>query len=308
MSLGEFEYLKWIFGELKASPRVTIRPGDDCAGVKTGGRDLALVSTDVVLEGSHFEGGASGAGVGWKSIGVSLSDCAAMGVEPAAVVAGVGFNRGVERSFAEDLVRGMKEITEKYGVDLVGGDVTSWDGPTAICSTVFAFCGEMDPVLRKGAAPGDGIYVTGELGGSIRGRHLWFEPRVEEGVFLARRGFASSMMDISDGLGGDLRHLIEEHGLGARIKEDALPVSAAAAEQAKETGKTAAEHAITDGEDFELLFTVRPAMEEELERKWPFETKLSRVGEVTKQGLVLVKKYGVEESFDKYGYEHRFGK
>ncbi len=306
MPLGEFEFLKWIFKELDVS-RAVIGPGDDCAAISAG-RGLVLVSTDMLLEGTHFDSDDAPEAIGGKTIAVSLSDAAAMGVRPEAVVAAAAFRRPTERAFAEKLVRGMARVCAESGVELVGGDVTSWDGPLALSSTVLALAAGMENVVKRStASAGDIIYVTGALGGSRLGGHLSFKPRIEEGVFLAENGFASSMIDVSDGLARDVANIAHASGAGAAVEADKIPVSDAARTAAESSGRTALEHAIGDGEDFELLFTARPAAVEKLEETWPFETALTRIGEITENGVFLVHADGGREPLGGGGYEHTIG-
>jgi thiamine-monophosphate kinase len=162
-------------------------------------------------------------------------------------------------------------------------------------------------ILRGGAKVGDAIFVTGELGGSLAGKHLDFEPRLEEARWLAEHFHLHALIDLSDGLAGDLRHILNASGGGAEILKSALPVSRAAKLRAKESAKPAALAALTDGEDFELLFTLAGKDAVKLLDAWKKKfpgLKLSCIGKiVTGSGILLRDKSGVQQ-FTAHGYEH----
>ena len=207
----------------------------------------------------------------------SLSDCAAMAARPWVAVAAVALPQSMSMEEAQELHRGLQRAGQKYHCPLVGGDTTSWDKPLAINVTMLAKAQGTEPVLRSGAQVGDAIMVTGELGGSRAGKHLNFEPRVAEACKLARMAELHAMIDISDGLSIDLDHICQESKVGAVIDAAAVPVSAAA-----QQGVEPLEAALSDGEDFELLFCVRQEDAEKLLREWPKQSavKLSRIGEI----------------------------
>jgi thiamine-monophosphate kinase len=308
MPLKEFEYIKWIRKYIGPSKHAVVGSGDDCAALKPGRGNLVLISTDMLLEGAHFTLDAGAERIGRKTVAVSLSDAAAMGVRPAALVATVAFHRPMRKAFAQGLIRGMAAVAAEFGAEIVGGDITSWKGPLALSSTVLCFAPKNGLVLRSTARAGDLVYVTGKLGGSILGRQYTFTPRVEEGVYLARRRFATSMMDVSDGLAMDIRNLADASGRGAVVYADRVPVSADAKKLSLRDGISPLIHAYGDGEDFELLFTVSKRRAAELEKKWPFKTQLTRVGEITAgRDVWLVFKDGRREPLSKYGYEHEIG-
>ncbi|MGE0431206.1 MAG: thiamine-phosphate kinase [Planctomycetota bacterium] len=283
MQPGEFGYINWIRDQQRraaAAEGVRVGPGDDCAVVRGPDNQTDwLLTTDMMLEGSHFDlATAPPDAVGYKLLAVSVSDIAAMGGVPMFALTSVGFPHAPDEALREGLYRGLERAAAAFGVSLVGGDVTAFRSATAPLVLSLALTGRMDdgvaPVLRSGAKPGQLVYVTGALGGSLAsGRHLSFVPRVAEGRWLAARGLATSMLDISDGLAGDVAHICEESGVGVVITASRLPVH---------NGVTL-HQALTDGEDFELLFTVDPARADELERSWPFgpAVGLSRIGHIT---------------------------
>src|SRR4051794_4271537 len=278
MSTGEFAYIDWLRRRTPPAAGVLVGPGDDTAVLRPPTRPL-LVTTDMLLEGSCFRLAEAGPGrVGRKAIAVNLSDIAAMAGVPTAAVVSVGLPRSGGRELAEDLYLGMREVADAFRVPLVGGDTNSWDGPLSISVTMLGEATERGPVLRSGAEVGDWIMVTGPLGGSILGHHLDFTPRVREAMDLHRAADLHAMIDLSDGLAKDLHHICEESRCGAVLSADAIPITDAARELAARDGRSPLDHALSDGEDFELVFTVSPADGERLLHEQPVPgIKLARV-------------------------------
>ena len=305
----EFAFLDWIRSQ--GSPgreRIVIDIGDDACAVDVSGRKLVLITADMLLEGTHFDlSTASPRQVGRKAVAVNLSDVAAMGVPAAVLVVTVGLRRGCGVAFARELYGGMRELADRFGVPIAGGDVTSWADGLAISITALGTDEGLEPVRRSGARPGDVICVTGDLGGSLVRRHLEFEPRLREGVTLNRTFELHAMIDISDGLVADLGHILAESGVGAEVEASAIPVSADAVEAASRSGRSALERALSDGEDFELLFTLAETEAERLLRSAPFETAVTRIGRIVEGScLKLLDDDGGERQLDIEGYEHEF--
>ena len=208
-------------------------------------------------------------------------------------------------AFARGLVDGMARLAKIFDVHIVGGDVTSWSGALAICTTVLGRTGRGKPVLRSGAKPGHDVYVTGPLGGSILRKHWAFTPRVAEGLTLSRSFGVSAMIDVSDGLSTDLAHIAEESGVGAIIDASAVPISAAARRLAKTTGRTPLDHALHDGEDFELLFTAPRARRAQILAGKGLPTPPVLVGRIQRApGLRLRDAGGDLHPLEPKGYEH----
>jgi len=302
----EFELLDRIRARLPENPAgVLIGSGDDCAHLDSGGQRL-LLTTDLLVAGVHFEHpGATPEQIGYKAVAVSLSDIAAMGAQPWTLVSGYGMPAGLPEDFGDRLLAGMLEAAAPHGVSLVGGDIVR--SPTLFLSVTMIgrdICGQV--VTRGGARPGDLLLVTGELGGSILGRHLRPVARVAEGLILNRDFGVTAMIDLSDGLAGDLQHLTRDSEVGAEIDSARLPISAAARELAAKSGKSAIEHALCDGEDFELLLACPPAAAEQLLSAPPFETPLTRIGRVlpAEAGLLLIDADGRRKPLALGGYEH----
>jgi thiamine-monophosphate kinase len=280
--------------------------GDDCAVVRGGpGTDVdLLLKSDPVIEGIHFAADARPESVGHKAIGRVLSDLAAMGGEPLwALIDLVAPGRTpVER--IERIYRGAARLARRHGLAIVGGDTSRG---TTLELHVFAV-GRVPrgrALLRSGARPGDVLCVTGLLGGSLAGRHLTFAPRVQEGQWLLKNRWATALMDVSDGLAADVPRLAASSGVGVVLEAGRIPVSAAARRAGG--GRSPLEHALGDGEDFELLFTVRADRVDEFEKSWKrqFRLRCTRIGEVTREpGVRLREKDGHVQPLLAGGYEH----
>ena len=257
---GEFDFIQWVCAQQKPDGVALLTAGDDLAVLRWPSNDLILVGVDQVLDGVHFDSGAhSPRAIGRKAMNRNLSDCAAMGCLPAIAVMTVAAHKGTGLVFLQELYSGMREAAEVHGCQIVGGDTGSWEGRLVVTVTILGRDGGISPVTRRGAKVGDGIYVTGPLGGSILGRHMTFQPRIAEGRRIAEAG-ATSMIDLSDGLSRDLPHICESSGVGAMLDTAAIPIHADAVTLASRDQISALEHAMNDGEDYELLYTCRPGV------------------------------------------------
>lgn len=299
---GEFEYIAWLRARTPADPRVLIGPGDDCAALAPGSRPL-LVTTDMLMDGTDFvlaEVGARRAGR--KAMAVNLSDIAAMGGRATNAVVGLVIpHTGMSGDEVRELYLGLEEVAGEFGVPIVGGDTNSWNGALVISVTVLGEIGDCAPLLRSGAKVGDAIFVTGPCGGSILGRHLNPRPRLKEIAHLAAVASITSCIDISDGLSADLRHILDASGCGAILDVDAIPIHTDAIRLSEQTGKTPLHHALADGEDFELIFTV-PAAEA---AKLAGEAHALRIGTIVETGLWLRDSTGVSP-LEAMGWVHTF--
>ena len=247
---GEFELIEWFRSQQTPSPLVQLGSGDDLAILQWPKDDLLLVGVDQVIDGVHFDSAIhSPTRIGRKVMNRNLSDCAAMGCLPAAAVATVALPRNISTQAVQELYLGMKTAADVWDCPIVGGDTASWDGKLVATVTILGRSAGITPVRRTGAKPRDGIYVTGPLGGSILGRHLDFIPRIDLGRKLAP--VATAMIDISDGLSRDLRHICN----GAVLEAAAIPIHPDAIELSHRDSISPLEHALNDGEDYELLFT-----------------------------------------------------
>jgi thiamine-monophosphate kinase len=300
---SEFAYIQWLRGQIPPDPRVLIGPGDDAAALRLPGDAPCLVTTDMLLEGSCFRlAEAGGRLVGRKAMAVNLSDIAAMAGIPVAAVVSVGLPRQGGRALAEELFEGLREMAAQFDTAVIGGDTNSWPGPLVISVTLLGQATPRGPVPRTGARPGDWLLVTGPLGGSILGKHLSFTPRVREALALHAAAELHAMIDISDGLAADVNHLCEESKCGAVLRAEAIPVSPAARQMPD--GLTPVEHALADGEDFELVCAVPAADARRLLQTQPVPgITLYHLGECVEQGLWL-EEGGQRRPMEPRGYVH----
>ena len=257
---GEFDFIRWIIAQSKArgsaASRVIVPPGDDLAVLKWDENDLLIVGNDQVLDGVHFDSSIhTPRQIGRKVMNRNLSDCAAMACLPTAAVATAALPKGISLDHVKELYLGMTEAGAAFDCPIVGGDTASWPGKLVLTLTILGRSAGIKPVTRSGAKPGDAIYVTGPLGGSILGRHMNFTPRVREARQLAQTGIVTSMIDLSDGLSRDLRHLCRESHVGAAVHSSDIPIHPDADTLSRQTCRYPIEHALHDGEDYELLFT-----------------------------------------------------
>ena len=257
--MNEFELISRLTQSLPTNKSVVVGPGDDCAVLDMGIPDrLLLFKTDAVVEGIHFTSADPPEKIGHKALARCLSDVAAMTGTPTAAVVTIALPRKFDVVDIERLYAGMKMLAQRYNVAIVGGETSTNPERLLISVALLGWVKRGKAVLRSGAKAGDAIFVTGELGGSIGGRHLDFEPRLNEAYWLAEHFKLHAMVDLSDGLAGDLRHVIHASHVGAELLASAIPITrqARVAAKAKTTAKPALLAALTDGEDFELLFTV----------------------------------------------------
>ena len=262
---------------LEAGPGILVGPGDDCAVVEGGARGEAeLLKTDCLVCNVHFLPESAPGKVGWKAIARTLSDFAAMGGWPRHLLVTLAVPPGCEMRWAEQLYRGMNKCARAYDCSIVGGETSSVPpgAPVMISVAGTGTARRSQVVLRSGGRPGDLLFVTGRLGGSLRGRHLTFTPRLLEANWLVRNFTLHAMMDLSDGLARDLPRLAAASGCGFLLEQDSLPRS---------RGVTV-EQALCDGEDYELLLAVSARTAKRLVREWRGqfpELPLSLIGSLT---------------------------
>lgn len=294
---GEFDFIDWLRAQHKASEFVPVPQGDDLAVLKWRGEDLLLVGVDQVLDGVHFDSKVHPPRlIGRKVMNRNLSDCAAMACLPAAAVTTAALPRGVGLEYAKELYLGLREAADPFDCAIVGGDTASWDGKLVLTVTILGRSAGIAPVTRNGARAGDGIYVTGPLGGSILGRHLTFEPRIVLARQLASTGKVTAMIDLSDGLARDLRHICRGSGVGAVVEGERIPIHGDAIALSRRDGRSPLDHALADGEDHELL------MAGQLEG---LKLPVTRIGRVVPGSDVLLEGDGLTEPLALQGWEHR---
>ena len=255
-------------------------PGDDCAVVDEGGDVLKLLKTDALVEGVHYLKAADPRRVGWKAVARVVSDFAAMGGLPERFLVTLAIPGSMELGWIEEFYRGMGDCFRKYDAVLAGGETCRVpEGSAAVIS--IAAMGHVERehlVTRSGASVGESIWVTGELGGSLSGRHLTFEPRVNAARWLVKHFKPSAMMDLSDGIASDLPRLAKASGCGFEIERKRLPL----------TSGCSVEEALNDGEDFELIFTMSnkadiSALPDAWKREFP-NLRITRIGRLMRAG------------------------
>jgi len=304
---GERRIAAGLAGFFPTDPRrVPIPIGDDAALVRTPGT-TQLLACDPVIEGVHFEAGTSRFRVGRKAVARNLSDIAAMGGTPDFLLVAALLPEGFSARERAALFRGIRAEADSHGCLVVGGDLARTPGPLSVVVTVVGHPGSR-PLTRGGARVGDAIHVTGPLGGSLEsGRHLRIVPRLAEGRWLAARRAVTSAMDVSDGLLLDLRTLLDASGApGAVLDAAAIPIHPSARRLECGDLERALERALGDGEDHELLFTVRAGAR--LGTGGPLPAAARRpIGEVVERpGLWLRSAAGTVQRLRVEGYQHEF--
>ncbi len=283
--------------------------GDDTAVLRwQQGADLLLLTCDALVENVHFRKGTPADRIGWKAMGCNLSDIAAMGGIPLYALVSLGCPAATKVAEIESLYGGMKELADRYGASIVGGDTI--ESPTAMVVTVV-LAGKVEEdryVSRHGARPGDVLCVTGSLGGSLLGKHLAFTPRVKEGRYLATHCSPTAMIDVSDGLASDLLKILQTSGVTAEIDAEKIPISEAARNLANQRRQSPLSSALYDGEDFELLFTLPQEIADAsmAEFRKHFSTSVEAIGRI-KRGRgkpVVIQSDGTTTPLKAQGYEH----
>jgi len=294
--LGEFNFINRISKAIKLSIRVIKGIGDDAAVLSYTKDKYLLFTTDMLVEGKHFHKSARAGLVGEKALSCNISDIAAMGGTPKFAVISIGFPGSLDLKYADGIYKGIRKAACRFGVDLVGGDTV--DSEKIMIN--IALIGEVEKknlALRSNAKENDVIFITGNIGGSIKLKHLNFTPRLKEARFLVKNFKINSMIDISDGLLADLGHILKESNKGAIIHESEIYVSKSALNF---------DSAVRDGEDFELIFTLPGSDADRLKKTWPFKTRLSRIGRIcsSRKGLFLIRKNGKLEKIKPAGFTH----
>jgi thiamine-monophosphate kinase len=303
----ERDLVRWLTATLPAHPRMLLGPGDDAAIVRIAAGENVVATTDMLMDGVDFHlGQHEPARIGRKALAVNLSDLAAMAAAPVAALVSLALPRSGGESLARKLYEGMLPLAAQFDCPIAGGDTNSWDGPLVISVTAL---GEVPPERRwrrSGVRPGDAICVTGSFGGSILGKQFGFTPRVHEALWLAENLDVHAAIDVSDGLSLDLARLCEASGCGAEIVAEQIPLARAAHELATKDGRPALEHALGDGEDFELVLAIPQPALERLQELSLARADLTTIGQfVAEPGLWLVDARGERTPYEPHGYEHR---
>jgi len=308
--MNEFELIARLTQSLPTNPSVVTGAGDDCAVLDLGVPDqLILFKTDAVVEGVHFTAATPPEKIGRKALARCLSDVAAMAGTPTAALVTLGLPEHFDVEFVAKIYAGLNRLAQQHGVAIVGGETTTNPGGILISVALLGTVPRGRLILRSGARAGDAIFVTGELGGTLAAKHLDFEPRLAEARWLAEHFSIHALMDLSDGLAGDLRHILNASQVGAELLKSAVPVARAAklAARAGDTAKPAFLAALTDGEDFELLFTVASKDAVKLLDAWKEKfpkLRLSCIGKIVSGEGILIRDQAGTHPFNAGGYVH----
>jgi thiamine-monophosphate kinase len=308
--MNEFDLIRRLTRSLPTNKSVVVGAGDDCAVLDLGLPDrLLLFKTDAVVEGIHFTPGAPPEKIGHKALGRCLSDIAAMAGTPTAALVTIALPPNFDPARVERIYAGMNALARRHDVAIVGGETSTNPERMLLSIALVGTVARGKGVLRSGAEAGDAIFVTGELGGSLAGKHLEFEPRLVEARWLVEHFAIHAMIDLSDGLAGDLRHILQASHVGAELLATAIPVSREARRAAKAapSAKPPLLAALTDGEDFELLFTLSSHSAVALLDAWKEQfpkVPLSCIGKITaNEGVTIRDKQGARPLVA-HGYEH----
>lgn len=275
---SEDDLIQKLTQNLITMPEVLTGVGDDCAVIEKDTKHHTLLKTDTIVEFIHFTPQEDPERVGWKAAARVVSDFAAMGGQPEALMVTIILPPDTPTEWIIKLYNGIKAVARKFRCSIVGGETSSTllGAPKVIS---ISGSGTVEPhnlTLRSGANATDLIYVTGTLGGSIHGKHLDFTPRVTEGKWLAKHFKPTAMMDISDGIAKDLPRLANQSKCGFKIFSSKLPLH----------HNCTPNEALKDGEDYELLFSIPADSKDELENRWAKEfkdLKLTNIGEFTEK-------------------------
>ncbi|MEY2500255.1 MAG: thiamine-monophosphate kinase [Verrucomicrobiota bacterium] len=282
---GEDRLLEQLLSKLRSGRGVVLGVGDDCALVDSGKRGLLdVLKTDCLVEAIHFAKNARPEAVGWKAMARPLSDFAAMSALPQFALVTLVVPREREVTWVKRLYRGIEKAARAFDVAIVGGETSATRGPVVISISVTGFVEKDRWVGRAGGKPGDEVFVTGKLGGSLAGRHLRFVPRIAESRWLTENFPIHAMMDLSDGLGADLPRLARASGVNFEVDESALP---------RNRGCSIPD-AISDGEDYELLFAIAPKDSPLLPARWAKKfpnVRLTRIGRLNRKSKIENRKF-----------------
>ena len=329
--LGEFGLIERIAAKgLAREAGVVCGIGDDCAVLSVDPRKVLLLTSDLMVEDVHFRLDAtSPQDLGYKLLAVNLSDVAAMGGEPRDAVVSLAAPADLDMSRLDGIYEGLHECARRFGTNIVGGDTTRSPGPLVLNLALTGEAPGDHVCYRSGARPGDLVYVSGTLGDSAGGlvlvlgrgpeidqaereyllrRHHRPDPRVELGRRLSSSGAVTAMIDLSDGVASDLRHICERSQVRATVEGASVPLSPALQSFCRATGTDPMAPALSGGEDYELLFTVDPGKVDRLDR---FRDDgdappICRIGEIGEgpAGVFLTGRHGGQTELTASGFDH----
>jgi thiamine-monophosphate kinase len=312
-----------------APPWMLVGIGDDAAVVEPERNRVEVLSVDALVEGVHFDRRfVPPDAIGHRALAVNLSDLAAMGAEPRVALLSFALPPQLLLEDFDQMMGGLTTLANRHRIHVAGGNLTRSPGPLMLDVTVIGTVKRRQALLRRGARPGDGLYVSGTIGAAGAGlrilqstvdsrqstvdsrqsavdRYLRPEPRVRLGLALSRTRAASACIDLSDGLADGVHHIAFESGVGAAIDADALPLDPAARAWFEAAGLDPVVESATAGDDYELLFAVRPGATRRLAAAIRLGgTSLARIGTCTKEPAVVLKRAGAEIPLPRAGYAH----
>jgi thiamine-monophosphate kinase len=274
--IGEDRLLNQLLPDLPLAKAVVSGPGDDCAVVETRDRrNFLVLKTDCVVAGVHFLATANALDVGWKAMMRPLSDFASTSAVPQFALITLIAPEQTKVEWVDELYRGLRRAAKRFKVSIVGGETSGIPGPVAISVSVVGFVERDRCVSRRGGKVGDDLFVTGRLGDALKRKHLQFVPRIAESRWLTKNFSIHAMMDLSDGLGADLPRLARASRVGFAIAMENLPLARGAK----------IDDAISEGEDYELLFAISPRDRSRLQREWRKKFRklpLTRIGSLSR--------------------------
>lgn len=306
--IGEFELIDRITKKPK-SKNVLVGIGDDAAVVKMK-KDLQILTTDCLVEGDHFKREwFTPRQIGMKAIEINVSDVAAMGGIPKYVLVSLCLPQDLKVDFVEEMYKGMWKTCDKYNIEIIGGNMTH-SKQIVISITLTGEVDKKNLSLRSGAKPGDFIFVSGHIGNGRAGlrvfqeklkgfedvRKNYLEPKAQLKKALEIAPYVNSMIDISDGLAPEIKHICDESKCGAIIYKEKIPVKEVVRKVAGALGEDEYDYALFGGEDFELVYTVP--------KEYLGKIKGFLVGEITKDRQIKISSRGKEKFMTKKGYDH----
>jgi len=318
---GERALVARIRQRLTTPQWVVVGPGDDAAAIEPVRGLLEVVTTDAQVDGVHFDRRfVPPDAIGHRALAVNLSDLAAMGARPRAALLSMALPPSLELDAFDRIVDGFLALAARYGVALIGGNITHTSGPMVLDVTALGNVHRRKMLTRDGALAGDEVYVTGSLGdaaagllrlqedhsaGEHTGRYLRPDPRVRAGLLLGRNQAATSCMDLSDGLADGVRQIAEASSVGMTLDRASLPIGPETREWLSRKGCDPIDIALRGGDDFELIFTVRPKQAGRLRavRRYLGDLPITRIGIVTRAPRLIVKDERGERELPE-GYEH----
>lgn len=301
----ERELIEWLRAEFPVPRHARLGIGDDCAILPPAQAEWAI-TCDSICDQVHFDSAqVTPEQIGRKALAVNLSDLAAMGALPRVVVVSLTLPRTADLAYVQRLYRGMGELIDRYQLDICGGDTTVAAGPLVISLTALGELAETGAWRIDQAQSGDRILVTGQLGGSLAGHHLDFEPRVDFARQWRDTPHVRCCTDISDSLSLDLAKVARASGTGFELDSARIPLAPAAAFRSQETGHPPLHHALFDGEDFELLVVATPENAAVLVENTPGDPGLTEIGRITAGPDYLLRTAQRVDPLQPAGYEHR---